>query len=312
LPAAPNSLIVGSGQQNAYLGSANGLLIVKTSNGTVTTVSGAPGKVLAVDPGETRAIVANNNNVFVVTISNSQVQTLQIGGATAASWTPDGFEAYIVAGSNITEYSPQLSPTTVSVGSQTPDVAFLVNGQFAYFAQGNGVAVRRPCDNAQVDTVTTSETPQKIRSATNNSAVFAVGSNATTTGVDVITPTITSTSGCGQTVTDVAKFSDFGAGVFTPTELITMPDSSYLFVLGSSNLLAYSVAQGLSSSIALTGNATPLSGDAILDSSSLYIGANDGNVHQLKISNGTITDAAQIAVSSAIGGNPDLVAFVQR
>jgi len=312
LPAMPNSLIVGSGQKNAYLGSANGLLVVNLSNSTVTTVSGAPGKVLAVDPGENRAIVANGTNVFVVTISGSAVQTLQIGGATAASWTPDGFQAYIAAGNNVIEYSPQFSPKQVSVSSPVADVAFLTNGQFAYFAQGSGVAVRRPCDNSQVDNVTTSGPPQKIKTTTNNSAVFAVDSNGSTTGVDVITPTITSPSGCGQAVTNVTKFRDFKAGIFTPTEAITTPDSNYLFAIGSGTLLAYNATQDQTSSIALAGNAMPLAGDAILDSSSLYIGASDGNVHQLKIANGTVTDAAQIAVSSIVGGNPDLVMFVQR
>jgi hypothetical protein len=101
--------------------------------------------------------------------------------------------------------------------------------------------------------------------------------------------------------------------VFTPTELITTPDSSYLFVTGSSNLLGYSVAQQQTFSVALSGNAQPLSGDALLDSSSLYIGANDGMVHQIKISNGTWSDTGSpIDVHTAIGGNPDLVAFIQH
>src|SRR5207302_173797 len=98
LPAKPNSLIVGSAQKTAYLGSSSGLIVVALSTSTVTTIGGAPGKLLAVDPTETRAIVANATNVFVVTLSNRQVQTLNVAGATAAAWTPDGFNAYIVAG----------------------------------------------------------------------------------------------------------------------------------------------------------------------------------------------------------------------
>ena len=142
--------------------------------------------------------------------------------------------------------------------------------------------------------------------------VFVVDSSATDTGVDVITPTVTNGSGCGQAVADTTKFRSFGAGVFTPTQLITTPDSNYLFVTGSGNLVGYSVAQDQTFSVALAGGAQPLSGDALLDSSSLYIGASDGSVHQLTISSGTVTDAAQISVNTAIGGNPDLVAFIQH
>lgn len=312
LPASPNSLIVGSAQKNAYLGSSTGLMVVSlgTSN-TVTTVGGAPGKVLAVDPGENRAIVANGTNVFVVTISGGQVQTLKIGGATAAAWTPDGFDAYIIAGNSVSEFSPQASLKQFNLTSPAADVTFLASGQFAYFAESSAVTVRRPCDNLQTDTVVTSGTPQKVKAATNGT-IFAIDSTASTTGVDVITPNITTTTGCGQTATDTTSFHDFGAGLFTPAQVITTPDSNYVFVIGSSNLIGFNVGQGNAINVPLTGGAQPLSGDALLDSSSLYIGASDGSVHQITISNGTLTDATQIAVSSAIGGNPDLVAFVQR
>lgn len=312
LPASPNSLIVGSGQKNAYLGSSTGLMIVSlgTSN-TVTTVAGAPGKVLAVDPGETRAIVANGTNVFVVTISGGQVQTLNIGGATAAAWTPDGFDAYIIAGNTVTEFSPQLSPKQFNLTSPAADVTFFASGQFAYFAESSAVTVRRPCDNLQTDTVITSGAPQRVKAAINGS-VFVIDSTVSTTGVDVIAPNITSVAGCGQTATDTTSFHDFGAGLFTPTQVITTPDSNYVFAIGSSNLVGYNVAQGQAVNVALAGGAQPLSGDALLDSSSLYIGASDGMVHQLKISSGSITDAAQIDVHSAVGGNPDLVAFIQH
>lgn len=314
LPAQPNSLIVGSGQKNAYLGSSSGLMVVALSASTVNTIGGATGRVLAVDPLEQRVIVSNGTNVFVVTVSSSQVQTLNIAGATAAAWTPDGFYAYIVAGSNAAEYQSSTGLVTQQFNLTSPaaDVAFLTNGQFAYFAQTSAVTVRRPCDNLQTDSIPTSGAPHKIRATTNNATVFAVDTTSSSTGFDIITPAITSGTGCGQAVTDTTKFRDFGVGVFTPTQLITTPDSNYAFVTGASNLVGYNLAQDQVISVALTGGAQPLSGDALLDSSSLYIGGSDGNVHQLTISNGTITDAAQVAVSSAIGGNPDLVAFIQR
>jgi hypothetical protein len=317
LPASPNSLIVGSNGSNAYLGSSSGLMVVNLSTNAVTTVSGAPGKILAVDPLENHAIVANSTNVFVVTISGSQVQTLNVAGATAAAWTPDGFNAYIVAGSSVSELVPQSSTQPFNVkqfnlSSPASDVTFLTSGRFAYFAQSSGVTARRPCDNLQADLVPTSGPAQNVKAATNDATAFAVDSNGSATGVDVISPTISSGTGCGQAVTDTTKFRTFNSGLFTPTDLITTPDSNWLFVTGAANLLAYNVSADQTSSIMLAGSAMPLSGDALLDSSSLYIGANDGNVHQLKIANGAVTDAAQIAVSSAIGGNPDLVAFLQR
>ena len=313
LPASPNSLIVGSGQRNAYLGTPIGLLIVSlgTTN-TVTTIGGAPGKVLAVDPGENHVIVANATNVFVVDVSTSQVHILNVAGATAAAWTPDGFDAYIVAGSLVTEYSSHVSARQFNLSSPANDVAFLTSGQFAYFAETSAVTVRRPCDNLQADSVATAGAPEKVRGALNGRTVFAVDSTGSATGVDVITPAVTAGQGCGQAVTDTTTFHDFSAGVFTPTELITTFDSNYLFVVGASNLLGYNVAQGQVFNVALAGGAQPLSGDALLDSSALYIGANDGKVHQLKVSNGTWSDAAQIDVHSAVGGNPDLVSFVQH
>lgn len=315
LPASPNSLIVGSGQKSAYLGSNIGLLIVTLSSNAVTTIGGAPGKVLAVNPGETRVIVANSTNVFVVNVANSQVEkTLAIGGATAAAWSPDGFYAYIIAGSNAAEYQ---APTgqikqQFNLTAAAADVTFLPNGQFAYFGEGSAVTVRRPCDNLQTDTVVTSGAPQILKAATNSQTVFAIDSTVSATGVDVITPAITSGPGCGQIVTDTTSFHDFGASVFTPTQLVATADGNYVFAIGSSNLVGYNVGLGKPIDLALINSAQPLSGDALLDSSAVYVGASDGSVHQITISNGTLTDALQIDVHSAVGGNPDLVAFVQH
>lgn len=314
LPASPNSLIVGSGQRNAYLGSVNGLIVVALASSTVTsTIGSAPGKVLAVDPTETRAIVSNGSNVFIVSLAGAQAQTLNIAGATAAAWTPDGFDAYIVAGSSVTEYSANVSPKHFNLSSAAGDVAFLPSGQFAYFAS-SPIDVRRPCDNLQADTVPSPAggTPQLIKPLLNSAAMIAVDSDGSNTGVDVVTPAISQRTSCGEAVTDTAAFHSFSAGVFTPTQLVTSPDSNFAFVFGAGSVMAYNVASGTASSIPLVGGATPIVGDTTLDATALYVGATDGSVHQLTISNGTITDAAQIAVSSVVGGNPDLVSFVER
>lgn len=316
LPATPNSMIVGGNKTNVYLGSANGLMIVSASGShAITTINSAAGKLLAVDPRENFAIVAGSNNVFIVTISNSNTQTLNIAGATAAAWTPDGFYAYIVAADRVTEFSPNLSPKSFTLSSPANDAMFLTSGQFAYFAQTTNVTARRPCDNLQSDSIPTAGAPQLIKPLLNGSAVVTVDSTSSTTGVDIISPTISAGTGCGQAVIDSSpKFRDFGAGVFTPTKLITTPDSNYAFVVGTgvNTLLQYSFASDATSTVTLTGGATPLSGDVLPDTSGLYIGASDGSVHQLTISNGTITDAAQVAISSKLGGNPDFVAFVNR
>src|SRR5205823_853521 len=225
-------LVMAATGLHAYLGSSTGLMPVDVSANTIaTTITAAPGKVLAVSPGEKKVITADAAHAYIVDLTNNNAVTpLSINGATAAAFAPDEFEAYIAGGNNLYVYSTQFTLRSFNIGAPVNDVTFLTSGQFAYTANANSSSSAvRSCDvpapppgsGPAADKVPTNGVPLLVRSLPNASQVVLADSP----GVDVITPTLNAGGGCGPGLSNDHSFIDFGIGPFTPQQIIPLPNS---------------------------------------------------------------------------------------
>jgi hypothetical protein len=298
LPGTPNSFIFDRQGVTGYLGSNSGLIVLDTGSNTITSNTGAPGKVLAVSPDGTRVVVAGSGAVYLVT--SGAVQALSITGATAADFSPDNRKAFIVAGSNLYVYQAGAALLTLPVSAAAPDVSLLASGAFAYLAGGaaSAVTARATCDASLADTAATAGSPALLKPLPDGSGMVAADSP----GLDVITAT-TDRAGCPPSLSDAVSFQDFGQGAFVAKQLLVLPSGNKVYLLSDlAKLLVYDVTGKTVSTIALAGGATPLSGGSTLDSATLYVGGSDNTVHRIDVASGT--DAQQISVSFT----PDLVA----
>src|SRR5215469_10295644 len=160
IPANPNSFLFDPLGAKLFMGSDFGAETVNPANfgsntspfsslGTVT------GKVLAVSANGSSAIFSDTihypNQVYVVQLAPSAVTTpLNISGATAAAFSPDGLKAFIIGGTNSSSlyvFSPlqalqQYIATTIpptnpqlNLGGPADAIAFSPNGAFAFVAE---------------------------------------------------------------------------------------------------------------------------------------------------------------------------------
>ncbi len=308
LPNTPNSLIFSGDGLVALLGSAGGLMSVTTNNNALeSTVSNAPGKVLATNEDGQRAIISDvaTSTVFILDRTANTLQVLSIAGATAGAFTPDGFKAFIVAGNALYVFSTQLTLRSVALGAAATDVAILSGGPFAYLAGGaaSSVTAHATCDNSLVETLGTPGTPSLVKSLPDGKTLLAADSP----GIDVVSVVPDFTSGCPPTLADTVTSIDFGQGAFIARQMIVLPDGSRAYITSDlASVLVYDVAGGTTTTIPLAGGAVPTTGGATVDSTSVFVGGSDNAVHRIDVA--TDTDTAQIPLSFT----PDLVGVKSR
>ncbi len=317
--AAINSLLMNPAGTRAFLGSSKGLVVVDvTANTVLATVSNALGRALAVSPSG-QFIVSSDigaGKVYVYDSVNNLVTTLNIPGATHASFTTDSFKAYIVAGSTLYQYSPSLTLRTIPMSAVANDVAVNSTGQFAYTAGGvaSSVAARSTCRNdstwAPEAVVGTTATPDLIVSASTGDLLAVEGSTST---MDKVTPTITApgAGSCPPTLSDsltTADWTGFGIASFVPQQIIVTPDGSKAYVTSDqASILLFDVAGATTDVIPLAGGGTQsFTGGVTLDGANLYVGVGGVNaVHRIDTTVAPATaDVQQISVTFV----PDLVA----
>jgi hypothetical protein len=173
LPTAPNSLLFDLAGDKAFEGSEFGAVAISpgnfggaTSPFTLMPAPGTPlglvtGQVLAVSPNGSMAIfsdtIASPNQVFVATETNAASSvTLNISGAIAAAFSPDGMKAFILAngGNSLYIYSifqPLLGP--IALPTPATSVVFSSEGNFALLSGGGApgnLAIYNTCDNSAV------------------------------------------------------------------------------------------------------------------------------------------------------------------
>jgi len=329
LPATPNSLFFDGQGSTAYIGTDSGrfgtvgLAVVNTSSNSVSQLVSVPGKVLAVSPDGSKAIISDTspedgpNQVFVLDTATSTSPTFQITGATAAAFSPDSLKAYIVAGSNLYLYSKVDGLRTIPLSAPTNDVAFLSEGAFAYVAGGSpsAVSVWRTCDGGSADTLAVPVVPTFIQSLPG--AAFQMLAVAPP-DIDIVGVN-TTPSGCTPPVSDSVSSFNLGQGNFVATQLIISQNGSTAYVIASnvSSVLVFNIPGQTPSTIPLSGNAMPLNAALTPDGTLLYVGANDGTVHvvstlaggdiqQITFPEGLCKNSAGLPFGNTC--NPDLIA----
>jgi len=321
LPATPNSLLFDRQGVKVFIGTNSGLLgtrglmVLAASGNTVSQFVSTPGKVLAISPDGTTAIVSDTsdtpNQVFIFNSATNSSTALAISGATAADFSPDGLKAYIIAGSTLYVYSKVDALQTIALHAPANDVAFFAEGAFAYLAGGDpsGVMVRRTCDNGEADTVATVATPTFIRALPNATQMLALAPPITFPGsptVDLITAN-TSPAGCTPPVSDSVISFNLGQGVaqsFTATQMIISGDGSRAYILSPDlkGIVVFEVGAQITSTLSLSGNATPLQAAVTADGSLLLVGAADGMLHEIQTATGA--DVAQVQFPLGLCLNP--------
>src|SRR6266550_913395 len=325
LPATPNSLIFSPDGTQLFAGTNRGLLgtkglmVVSLSANSVSQFTSAPGKVLAVSPDGKKVILSHTdptelpNQVFVFDTANNSTVALPIAGATAADFSPDGFKAYIVAGSTLYVYSVLDALKTIPLTAPAQDVSFLASGTFAYLAGGSSsaVTVRRTCDNAFAQTVGTPANPFFIKTIPDATQVLAVDPPF----IDVINVSTTPAAGCATSVNNTVSSVSLGQGNFVPTQLIVSADGLRAYVLTSNlaSVLVFNIGNQPPFAIALAAQATPIQGSLTIDGTLLYVTGSDGTVHVIDTVAGN--DIQQISFPQNFCGSgvtftckPDLVA----
>lgn len=315
LPAPPDSLVFDSRGTNAYLGvdsskfGQQGAMVF--SGSTVTQVTNAPGKPLAISPDGNTAIVAHTaestdltNQVFICSNCSGTARTVTsfvtAEPATAAAFSPDNLKAYIVAGSTLYVYSKVDPLQTIPLTGTANNAVFHPEGGFAYLA-GPGAAISpyRTCDNLQLSSANlpTANPPLMIRALPDGSTLLALEPP----NIDVISTTLsfTPTGLCTTTVSDTINSINLGQSSFIPTQFFVSPNGQTAFILAETAagppptrlpfIIAFNVAAQTTSLLSLANSAVPLSASLAATGNLLFVGANDGAVHILDTATGLDT-----------------------
>lgn len=308
LPSSPNSIVFDPKGTNAFLGinSSNfGQSELMVFNGSsISSSTLAAGKVLAVSPDSTLAVVSDTadtpNHVFVFNNSSKTAASFLINGATAAAFSPDSLKAYIVAGSTLYVYSKVDAFHSIGLGAAANDVAFFPQGAFAFLAGGSSsaVTVRHTCDNTLADTVGTSSTPSMIRALPDATTILAL-EPPLVEYISASPPPAPGWEGCAPGITDsVTSSFNLGQGNFTARQFLISSNGATGYIVGDTagpnpaplpSIIKFDIPTQASSLISLVGGATPLSASLGPAGNLLFVGATDGAVHVIDTSDNTDT-----------------------
>jgi DNA-binding beta-propeller fold protein YncE len=334
-PEPPNSVLFDPAGDKAYAGSAFGAMLITVANlGSSTaspfsTFTTARGKVLAVSENGNLAVLSDTqsrpNQVYVVTAasaSSAAVTPLNISGANAAAFSPDGLKAFIIGckagagqcpngGDTLYVFSTlqalQTIPLSTSPVSAT-SVAFSSNGAFAFISEtsssGSSLAIYNTCNNAPstnssnvVQTIPLTSRPSFVKVLPDGIHIIALNNR----GLDYITTTITAAASqtlCPQFISASSQPIPLGQGTFNPINFFVSPDGTLAYIVASdrSSVLVYDFNTNSVSGISLANNASPVSADITVDGTLIYVAGSDGMLHEVS----TISAADLLQISFTI------------
>lgn len=301
LASPPNSMAFDSTGAKAYFGSAAGLQVLSFTGNTSTGFGTGAGRVLAVSADGTQAIVSdttsNPNVVYIVNSKSSTSTPFLLSGVTTAAFSPDSSAAYLLSGSTLYVYSTTRALQTINLPGPSSDAAFLTTGTFGFVGSTpTTVSLFDGCDNASpqspnTSTVTTSDPTLLAALPDSNTMAAAASDEITTIAVT------TSAAGCPPPVTASPTPHPLGQGNFTPKQLLVSSDGAHLYVTSDLNsVIIYDIATNAVRAVALNPSATPLSAALTLSGQDLYVGASDGTIHHLDVSN-SFSDLGRIPIS---------------
>ncbi|HUA16030.1 MAG TPA: hypothetical protein VMG31_12095 [Verrucomicrobiae bacterium] len=327
-PANSNSLLFDPAGDRAYLGGDFGAEILDptklgTTNPAFTPITTVTGKVLATSPNGQLAIFSDTthvpNVVYVTNASNASsisATPLNISGASAAAFSPDGLKAFIFGFDNsgnptLYVYSPlqALQPIALPPQTTVSSILFSTNGAFAYVVEpslsggGPAFSVYDTCDNRlSTDPVGTPQifsltaSPLTVKALPDGVHLVAMETGGS---IDYITSTVTgipaatlnspaSSYLCPMKVSHSLANLNLRQGSIQVINFFPSPDGSLLYILARdrSSVLVYDLISNTVSAIQLAGNATPLSGDISIDDGTILIAGSDGLLHEVGTSVG--------------------------
>jgi hypothetical protein len=331
LPTPPDSLLFDLAGDRAYVGSNYGAQLITIGNlgsatNPFTALGTVTGKVLAVSPNGNVAIFSDTfhtpNQVFVVNTAgaSSTPTPLNISGATAAAFSPDGLKAFIIGcvansvpcnsnggaalnngGNTLYIYSALQSLQTISLTAAANAVAFSSNGAFAFVSGGatNSLTAYNVCNNAPATTLPLPVMPAFLQALPDGIHLIALDS----TGFDYITTSVIAApfpSLCPQTITGSSQHINLGQGTFNTVNFFVSPDGTLVYVVASdrSSVLVYNFNTSSTGGIPLANGAlgqsvSPVAASITVDGTLIYVIGSDGTLHQLNTLSGT--DALQIS-----------------
>ena len=330
MPASPNSAMFDLGGDKIFVGSEFGAAIANPSNASTNSSVFTPegsitGKVLAVSTNGLSAIfsdtVHNPNQVYVLNTANPTQQStpLNISGATAAAFSPDGLKAFIFGidsdgNPNLYIYSTQQSLQVILLPANTTvsSIAFSTNGAFAYVVEsslgavGPAVSVYNTCNNAPFTDSFTGKSyvplsaPPIVFKVLPDGEHFAAlepGGNveyiaATVSQVAPATLTEPANSICPLTLGHDPRFHaviNVGQGNIEPINFFVSPDGTLVYVLAKelNSVLIYDFASGAAAggiqlaSTPFATNPTPVTADITVDGGTLMVAGSDSYLHRL-------------------------------
>jgi len=331
-PEPPNSLLFDLAGDKAYAGSAFGAMLTtvanlgSTSASPFSTFNTARGKVLAVSENGDLAVLSDTQStphqVYVVSAASSSsaaVTPLNISGANAAAFSPDGLKAFIIGckagagqclngGDTLYVFSPlqalQTIPLSTSAVSAT-SVAFSSNAAFAFISEASGsgssLAIYNTCNNAPstdvssvVQTISLPSQPSFVKVLPDGIHIIALDN----TGLDYITTAITAAASqtlCPQFISASSQRIPLGQGTFNPINFFISPDGTHAYIVASdrSSVLVYDFNTNSVAGISFANNASPVSADITVDGTLIYVAGSDGMLHE--VSTTSAADLLQIS-----------------
>ncbi len=286
-----NSFVFNRDGNQAYLGTDQGMITLIASTNTVSINPNLVGKVLAVSPDSNWVLIANTNVVYAWSVVNANFNTLQIPGATAASWSPDSVKAFIAAGTTVYDFSPVFGTRNFVVNSAVNDVLVQTQGNYAYLAGdvGSTIATRATCNNAALVSLATAQKPVLLGGSYDSTHVFG------TEGTNMYDVAVTTAAApCPPPNPVQALTTTAYAAAVTPKQLIVLPNGTKTYLTNATpQLQVYGPASGAAVQN-LTANSTgSTTGAATSDSKLLYVGATGTNdVQKIDTASGTVTAIA--------------------
>lgn len=325
IPASPNSFLYDPTGVKVYMGSDYGALVINPANfgsstSPFTSLGTVTGSVLAVSNSGLIAAFADTihtpNQVYIANSATTTTPTaLNISGATAAAFSPDGLKTLIVGGtggSSLYIYSPlQALQGPISLSGPGNSVAFSPNSAFGFVAEDSttttsaNLTAFATCNNQLAATVPLPASPLMMKALPN---VHLDGQDSygnsipdgihilvlDDTGFDIVTASISPPASgalCPQTLTFISgdplrptQRVELGQGTLQPLNFFATADGSQLYVVNSnsSTIVVYNFLVGSTiGGIPLLNNATPVSADITVDGGTIMISGNDGILHEV-------------------------------
>jgi hypothetical protein len=340
LPTAPNSFLFDLGGDKVYMGSDFGAQVINptnfgTANNPFTSLGTVTGKPLAVSVSGIAAVFSDTlhtpNQVYAVSTANATsptVTALNIPGAAAAAFSPDGLKTFIVGGTTgnslYVNSSLQALQGPITLGGSANAVGFSPNGAFAFIAESAAgaasanVTAFTTCSTQFAATVALPANPilMKVLPNVHIDGKDSYGNSIPdgihvlvldATGFDIITSTISAPAAgtvCPQGLTFIsndplrpAQRVELGEGILQPVNFFASADGTQLYVANasSSTIFVYNFIVGsVVGGIELLNNATPLSADITVDAGTIVISGSDGMLHEISTSLGG-TDMVQLS-----------------